>query len=85
MKCERCNKNYPSKYYFSTPALCKECFQSIQLESKEHKAMDCPECKNKLIEKRDYGITIDESEKCKGIWFDVGELFDCLIVESLNC
>ncbi len=34
----------------------------------------CPECKNHLIEKKDFGITIDECSHCKGIWYDAGEL-----------
>ena len=74
MKCERCGKEFPSKYYFATSTLCTECFQTVQAKSTSNKMMQCPECKSQLLEKREAGITIDECEKCSGIWFDAGEL-----------
>jgi len=74
MKCERYGKEYPSKYYFTTSNLCTECFQTVQAKSTSDNMMQCPECKSQLLEKREAGITIDECEKCSGIWFDAGEL-----------
>lgn len=32
MKCERCGKEYPSWYYFSTATLCRECFGKLTPE-----------------------------------------------------
>ncbi|MDQ1265531.1 MAG: hypothetical protein QG635_682, partial [Bacteroidota bacterium] len=29
MKCEKCNNEYPSQYYFATPTICKECFAKL--------------------------------------------------------
>lgn len=74
MKCEQCGNEYPSKHYFSTPSICKECFHKRQSKAFESTPMQCLECKSQLIEKCRFGITIDECEQCKGIWFDAGEL-----------
>lgn len=74
MKCKKCGKEYPSKYYFATPTLCNDCFQKIEAVSTSKDKKYCPECKNPMIEKRALGITIDECSNCKGIWFDSGEL-----------
>lgn len=35
MKCERCGHEYPSKYYFATNTICKECFAKLSIEEKE--------------------------------------------------
>ena len=51
-----------------------QCFQKVQVESKEHKTMACPECKSQLMEKRDYGITINECEKCFGVFVNEKEI-----------
>lgn len=74
MKCEKCGKEYPSKFYFATPTLCTDCFQKMTAVSISKEEKSCPECKSSMLEKRDLGITIDECTHCRGIWFDPGEL-----------
>lgn len=32
MKCEKCGNEYPSRYYFKTPDVCKECFNKMSPE-----------------------------------------------------
>jgi uncharacterized protein YbjQ (UPF0145 family) len=29
MRCERCNRDYPSSYYFSTATVCRECYAKL--------------------------------------------------------
>lgn len=35
MRCEKCGKEYPSKYYFITDTLCQTCFELLG-ESEQH-------------------------------------------------
>ncbi len=35
MKCKKCGNEYPSKYYFATDDICKECFAKLPIEEKE--------------------------------------------------
>ncbi len=32
MKCEKCGKEYPSKYYFETDTVCINCFQRLSID-----------------------------------------------------
>lgn len=32
MKCEKCNNEFPSKYYFAVPNVCKECFSKMSAD-----------------------------------------------------
>ncbi len=34
MRCKVCNKEYPSGYYFSTPEICRECFDGMTPEQR---------------------------------------------------
>lgn len=38
MKCEHCNKDYPSQYYFKTENVCFECFKTLTPEQ-QHAAI----------------------------------------------
>jgi uncharacterized RDD family membrane protein YckC len=35
MKCEKCNNEYPSQYYFTTPTVCNDCFNKLSPEEKQ--------------------------------------------------
>ena len=35
MKCEKCNNEYNSQYYFATPTICKQCFDKLSAEEKQ--------------------------------------------------
>lgn len=35
MKCEKCNNDYPSSYYFATPTVCNECFSKMPPEEQQ--------------------------------------------------
>lgn len=35
MKCERCGREYPSRYYFETDTICVECFKKLSAEEQE--------------------------------------------------
>lgn len=74
MKCQNCGKEYPSKYYFSTPQVCKECFERMPPATSDNKTLACPECRHRLAERHKSGITVDVCENCRGVWFDEGEL-----------
>jgi len=43
MRCERCGKEYPSRYYFKTRAICTECFSKLtpveQVEARRPKGL----------------------------------------------
>jgi uncharacterized protein YbjQ (UPF0145 family) len=43
MKCERCGREFPSRYYFATEAICTECFKGLtpqeQLAAKQPKGI----------------------------------------------
>lgn len=45
MKCKKCRKEYPSKYYFKTKSVCVECYEKLNPEEKH------------LIEKSDHLIS----------------------------
>lgn len=32
MQCQKCGKDFPSRYYFSTPTICSECFRGMPAE-----------------------------------------------------
>ena len=34
MKCKKCGKEYPSKYYFKTDTVCVECFEGLSDQDK---------------------------------------------------
>jgi len=34
MQCKTCSKEYPSEYYFSTPEICRECFDGMTPEQR---------------------------------------------------
>lgn len=36
MKCEKCNNEYNSQYYFATPTICKQCFDQLPAEEKQY-------------------------------------------------
>lgn len=35
MKCEKCGNEYPSKYYFETETICKDCYSKMSEEEKQ--------------------------------------------------
>jgi uncharacterized RDD family membrane protein YckC len=35
MKCEKCNNDYPSQYYFTTPTVCNDCFNKLSPDEKQ--------------------------------------------------
>jgi uncharacterized RDD family membrane protein YckC len=35
MKCEKCGNDYPSRYYFATEKICRDCFAKMSVEEKE--------------------------------------------------
>ena len=35
MKCEKCGKEYPSKYYFKTETVCNQCYDASTLEEQQ--------------------------------------------------
>ncbi len=35
MKCSRCGKEYPSRYYFKTAQICNECFERLGPEERD--------------------------------------------------
>ena len=35
MKCEKCGEDFPSKYYFSAPSICRDCFKLLPPEQQE--------------------------------------------------
>lgn len=41
MKCEKCGKDYPSRYYFKANSVCSECFEKLSDEEKKS-AMNLP-------------------------------------------
>lgn len=34
MRCEKCNKDYPSEHYFATESICRECFAKMTPDEK---------------------------------------------------
>lgn len=36
MKCQICNNDYPTQYYFTTPTICTNCFNNLPPEQKEY-------------------------------------------------
>lgn len=35
MKCKKCSNDFPSRYYFSTPQICNDCFKKLPPEEQE--------------------------------------------------
>jgi uncharacterized protein YbjQ (UPF0145 family) len=40
MQCEKCGKEYPSKYYFKTDTVCLECFNKLNDEERQKALFD---------------------------------------------
>ena len=38
------------------------------------KALKCPRCGNELTEREFHNVKLDACDKCKGVWFDAGEV-----------
>jgi uncharacterized protein YbjQ (UPF0145 family) len=36
VRCEKCNKDFPSEHYFATKRVCRECFAKLTPEEKKH-------------------------------------------------
>ncbi len=50
MKCQICNNDYPSQYYFTTPTICTSCFNQLPPEQKEYyySLMNTPPAKSEF-------------------------------------
>ena len=68
MKCEKCENEYPSPYYFATPTICKSCFENMSSEEQA-------EYQTQLIEREFY----DEFEVRVGF----GRRFGAAILDLL--
>jgi uncharacterized protein YbjQ (UPF0145 family) len=42
MRCLKCNKDYPSIYYFQAPGVCNECFEKMPPEERERVRKPAP-------------------------------------------
>jgi uncharacterized protein YbjQ (UPF0145 family) len=42
MRCLKCNKDFPSVYYFQAPGVCNECFEKMSPEEREHVRKPAP-------------------------------------------
>lgn len=40
----------------------------------ESKRLHCPRCDGHLVERKFHGVTIDVCDRCRGVWFDAGEM-----------
>lgn len=44
------------------------------LEASSTRQLTCPRCGGKLTEREFQHVKLDACDKCKGVWFDAGEL-----------
>jgi uncharacterized protein len=50
-------------------------------EAKSAGAMKCPRCGNALTEREFQHVKLDACDRCKGVWFDAGELEMVLLLK----
>lgn len=55
---------------------------SLEKEKWEESPLSCPECTRQMIMMRIEGLDIDYCLKCRGFWFDKGELLQFTDMES---
>ena len=48
--------------------------EQAQAQGEEVATMNCPRCDGKLHEKTYEDVTIDQCDRCHGVWLDAGEL-----------
>ena len=47
-----------------------------------NKALKCPRCGSALVEREFQNVKLDSCTKCKGVWFDAGELELVLLLKK---
>ena len=50
--------------------------------AKSESAMKCPRCGNPLTEREFQNVKLDACDRCKGVWFDAGELEMVLLLKK---
>ena len=51
-------------------------------DAKSASAMKCPRCGNALTEREFQHVKLDACDRCKGVWFDAGELEMVLLLKK---
>ena len=53
-----------------------------QEAAKSASGMKCPRCNNALTEREFQTVKLDACDRCKGVWFDAGELEMILLLKK---
>jgi len=70
-KCVRCGMTRTKSQFEGVPT-CDDC--KLEIDAKREHTRPCPNCNSAMAKEIIMNVIVDKCPKCRGVWFDGGEL-----------